>query len=343
MYDNRFLLLITRKLSGEASQSELDELAGLLSADPALKEEADIYTRYWEQQQQEQNVNTELALQKVLGQINIDTEPTYSSLDGIPVKRIPVWKIIMRIAAMLVLLAGLGIGAYKLFINPKRVDTVQADLVQKQNAKGVKSTIELADGSKIWLNADSKVQYPALFNGNTREVYLNGEAFFDIAKNPSKPFIIHLSNGTVRVLGTSFNIKAYDNEPVVETSVATGKVAFIPRLKNNRKADTVFLTPNNKVVYRLDEEKIITAVTVSEEDKAWTEGKMIFRAMLFKEIAVELERNFGKKVVFNNEEVRNYRLTGSFQNNTLAEILYYLSKTKAFSYTISDEEIAISR
>ncbi|HKO80755.1 MAG TPA: FecR domain-containing protein, partial [Chitinophagaceae bacterium] len=322
MYDNRFLLLITRKLSGEASQSELDELAGLLSADPALKEEADIYTRYWEQQQQEQNVNTELALQKVLGQINIDTEPTYSSIDEIPVKRMNVWKIIMRIAVMLVLLAGLGIGAYKLFINPKRVDTVQADLVQKQNAKGVKSTIELADGSKIWLNADSKVQYPALFNGNTREVYLNGEAFFDIAKNPSKPFIIHLSNGTVRVLGTSFNIKAYDNEPVVETSVATGKVAFIPRLKNNRKADTVFLTPNNKVVYRLDEEKIITAVTVSEEDKAWTEGKMIFRAMLFKEIAVELERNFGKKVVFNNEEVRNYRLTGSFQNNTLAEILY---------------------
>jgi transmembrane sensor len=145
------------------------------------------------------------------------------------------------------------------------------------------------------------------------------------------------------VLGTSFNIKAYDNEPVVETSVATGKVAFIPRLKNNRKADTVFLTPNNKVVYRLDEEKIITAATVSSEDKAWTEGKMIFRSMSFEEIAVELERNFGKKVLFRNEEARNYRLTGSFQNNSLAEILFYLSKTKAFSYTISDEEIVISR
>lgn len=343
MYDNRFLLLITRKLSGEASQPELDELTRLLSADPALKEEADIYTRYWEQQQQEQNASTELALQKVLGQINKDAGTTYSSIDEIPVKRIPVWKTITRIAAMLILLAGLSIGAYKLFINPKPGIPVQSNLVQKQNAKGVKSTIELADGSKIWLNADSKVQYPAVFNGNTREVYLNGEAFFDIAKNPSKPFIIHLSNGTVRVLGTSFNIKAYDNEPVVETSVATGKVAFIPRLKNNQKADTVFLMPNNKVVYRLDEEKIITAATVSEEDKAWTEGKMIFRAMLFGEIAVELERNFGKKAVFRNEEVKNYRLTGSFQNNTLAEILYYLSKTKSFSYTISDEEIVISR
>lgn len=342
MYDNRFLLLMTRKLSGEASQPELDELAGLLSADPALKEEADIYTRYWEQQQQDQNANTESALQKVLGQIDNDTEIGESPLLA-PVKRVPAWKMITRIAAMLVLVAGLGIGAYKLFINPKPVTPVEANLVQKQNAKGVKSTIELADGSKIWLNADSKVQYPALFTGNTREVHLNGEAFFDIAKNPAKPFIIHLSKGTVRVLGTSFNIKAYDNEPVVETSVATGRVAFIPRLINNKQADTVFLTPNNKVVYRVNEEKIITAATVSSEDKAWTEGKMIFRANSFEEIAIELERNFGKKVVFENEEARNYRLTGSFQNNTLAEILYYLSKTKTFAYTISDEQIVISR
>lgn len=342
MYDNRFLLLMTRKLSGEASQPELDELAGLLTADPSLKEEADIYTRYWEQQQEE-NANTELALQKVLKQINSDIEITDSTTEEIPVKAIPVWKMIARIAAILILVSGLGIGAYKLVINPKRENSVQANLVQKQNAKGVKSTIELADGSKIWLNADSKVQYPALFNGNTREVYLNGEAFFDIAKNPSKPFIIHLANGTVRVLGTSFNIKAYDNEPVIETSVATGKVAFIPKLKNNQKADTIFLTPENKVVYRVKEEEIITAATISAEDKGWTEGKMIFRAMLFKEIAVELERNFGKKVVFRDEETGNFRLTGSFQNNTLAEILYYLAKTKAFKYTISDEEIAISR
>jgi transmembrane sensor len=342
MYDNRFLLLLTRKLSNEASQEELEELAGMVAANPALKEEADIYNRYWEQQQQEQHANTELALQKVLGQINI-TETEYSSVEDTPVKRIPVWKRIARIAAMLVFLAGIGIGAYKIFISPTSSTQVQADLVQKQNAKGVKSTIELADGSKIWLNADSKVQYPPLFTGSTREVYLNGEAFFDIAKNPAKPFIIHLSNGTVRVLGTSFNIKAYDNEPVVETSVATGKVAFIPKLRNNQEADTIFLTPNNKVVYRVKEEKIITTATVSAEDKGWTEGKMVFRSMLFKDIAIELERSFGKKIVFKDEEVANFRLTGSFQNNTLAEILFYLSKTKAFTYTISDREIAINR
>lgn len=342
MNENRFLLLMTRKLSGEATPEELTELAALLATDTALQSEADLYARYWEQPLPAQNAHTEPALQKVLNLINQDMAIEESPLAA-PVKRMPVWKRISRIAAVLVVAAGVGMGAYLLLNDQSATKPDAANLVQKQNSKGVKSTIVLADGSRIWLNADSKVQYPALFTGHTREVYLNGEAFFDIAKNPEKPFIIHLSKGTVRVLGTSFNIKAYDNQPVVETSVATGRVAFIPRLKNNQPADTVFLSPNNKVVYRPEEEKIITAATVSADDKAWTEGKMIFRGNTFEDIAIELERNFGKKIVFNNEEVKSYRLTGSFQNNTLAEILDYLSKTKTFSYTISDEAIVISR
>lgn len=337
MYDNRFLLLMTRKLSGEGTPEEGEELRALLADNPSLQAEADLYTRYWEQQQ-EPYADTEPALQKVLSAINgkaVDEIDTAAL-----VRRLPVWKRVSRVAAILVVAAGLGLGAYWLL--PAKQVTA-ANLVQKQNSKGIKSTIVLSDGSKIWLNADSKVQYPALFTGNSREIYLNGEAFFDIARNPAKPFIIHLSNGTVRVLGTSFNVKAYDNQPVVETSVATGKVAFIPRLKNNRPADTVFLTPNNKVVYRLHEEQITTATTVSADDKAWTEGKMIFRSLSFEEIAIELERNFGKRIVFDNDDVKKYRLTGSFQNNTLVEILDYLSKTKTFSYSVSDEAIVISR
>ena len=341
MHDNRFLVLITRKLSGEATITELAELADMLSNDLSLRKEAEVYARYWEQQQQEQHGSTEQALQKVIEGIR-GTDTFREQEENTPVRRIGPWKKLIRLAAVIVLLLGLSLGAYKIFFQPEKAIANDNNLVQKQNAKGVKSTIELADGSKIWLNADSKIQYPAVFNGNSREVYLNGEAFFDIAKNPAKPFIIHLANGTVRVLGTSFNIKAYDGEPVIETSVSTGKVAFIPKLKN-RQADTIFLMPNNKVVYQVSDEKILTSATISAEDKAWTEGKMVFRSMLFAEIGVELERNFGKQVVFIDEETKNYRLTGSFQNNTLSEILYYLSKGKSFSYSITDEQIVISR
>jgi transmembrane sensor len=342
MQDNRFILLVTRKLAGEATQNELEELAGLVSMNPSFKEDADLFNRYWQQEEQEQNVNTESALQKTLTQLGIEPVPQLNAEDS-SVRKIPLRKMITRIAAAVALLVALGIGSYKLFNNSSTQKPGNKDLVQKLNAKGVKSTIALADGSKVWLNADSKIQYPTLFTGNTREVYLNGEAFFDIEKNPNKPFIIHLAKGTIRVLGTSFNIKAYDNETVVETSVSTGKVAFIPRLKNNQEADTIFLTPNNKVIYQVATEKTTTAATISEEDKAWTDGKLIFRSMLFEEIGIELERNFGKKIVFDDEDIKAYRLTGSFQNNTLSEILYYLSKTKPFSYSITDEQIVISR
>jgi ferric-dicitrate binding protein FerR (iron transport regulator) len=216
-------------------------------------------------------------------------------------------------------------------------------LVEKHNARGTKSTITLTDGSKVWLNADSKLQYPEVFSGNLREVYLNGEAFFEVTKNPSRPFIIHLANGTVRVLGTSFNIRAYDNEKTVETSVTTGKVAFIPKYATQtKKQDTIFITPNNKVRYSPEEEFIKLETTVAAEDKDWTEGKLIFKAITLQEIAIELERYFGKKVTFLDETAKTYRLTGSFENNSLEEIMYYLAQTKDFNYKITNSELLIS-
>lgn len=336
-HDKRFLLLVTRKLAGEASAEELNELADMIRTNPSLNEELIFLQKYWEQESQQQNAGTEVALIKMFQQIGLNetSHPVNSP------RRIRSLHPFLRIAASFFLLLGLAVGGYKLF-NTRKADTATTDLVQKLNAKGVKSSISLSDGSKIWLNADSKIQYPAKFTGNTREVFLNGEAFFDIEKNLEKPFIIHLANGTIQVLGTSFNVKAYDDEEVVETSVATGKVAFIPRSKKKNQADTIFLTPNKKVVYELRTEQATTSSTASEEDKAWIEGKLIFRSMLFEDIAIALERNFGKRVVFLDQETAGYRLTGSFENNTLPEILYYLAKTKFFHYKISDEQILIS-
>ncbi|HTF29435.1 MAG TPA: FecR domain-containing protein [Flavitalea sp.] len=238
------------------------------------------------------------------------------------------------------------ITALLLFIkkNPGKDESTnqQLALIEKKNTKGVKSTMTLPDGTKIWLNADTKIQYPKKFSGNTREVYLSGEAFFEVAKNPGKPFIIHLANGTVKVLGTSFNIRAYDNEKFIEASVATGKVAFIPKHATGRKQDTVFLTRDNKLRYLFTKKQAIVESTVSKEDMAWIGGKLVFKAMSFEEIGVELERSFGKKIVFLSDNARQFRLTGSFQNNSLEEILFYLSKSTEFNYKINNEEVMIS-
>jgi len=337
MSNNRFLELISRKLSGEATTEELGEIEELLSADAEASARFKLLHQYWNQHDNANQPFVEEAFEKLKPKLDA------------PIKVLPkttkrlkqnLWFGVAAAASVILITGSL------LFIKKNAGRDTSTDqqlaLIEKKNTKGVKSTMVLPDGTKIWLNADTKLQYPKKFSGNTREVYLSGEAFFEVAKNPRKPFIIHLANGTVKVLGTSFNIRAYDNEKFIEASVATGKVAFIPKHATGRKQDTVFLTGENKLRYLFTKEQAIVESTVSKEDMAWIGGKLVFRAMSFEEIGAELERAFGKKIVFLSDNARQFRLTGSFQNNSLEEILFYLSKSTEFNYKINNEEVLIS-
>jgi transmembrane sensor len=341
MQNERLLELMSRSLSGEASPEELQELDAILAADAKAMARYRTLQQFWNEHDAVSPATVEDALHRLLNQLQLQPSLQETTLqhDKAPVRRLhrrwTFWA-----AAVAVLFIGTSV--YWL-VKSNSEHTLASRLVEKQNARGTKSIIELTDGSKIWLNADSKIKYPEIFSGNTREVHLEGEAFFDVAPNPDQPFIIHLANGTVRVLGTSFNIRAYNNEKIVETSVATGKVAFIPKyLDKKQKPDTIFITPNKKVRYLLEEDTADILPAQPQEDRAWTEGKLIFKAQTLEEIAIELERHFGKKAIFLDEAPKSYRLTGSFENNGLDEIMYYLSKTKEFSYKITQSELLIA-
>jgi ferric-dicitrate binding protein FerR (iron transport regulator) len=338
MNNDRLQELIGRTLAGEAGPEEAKELDALLAADNDAMARYQLLHQFWDRHDTPSQQHVEDALHNLLGQLQLSpTSAVVPDDNRFQIKRY-WWR---RVSAAAVIIALVGIG-YLYWANYKKTPAV-ASLVEKHNARGTKSTITLTDGSKVWLNADSKLQYPEVFSGNLREVYLNGEAFFEVTKNPSRPFIIHLANGTVRVLGTSFNIRAYDNEKTVETSVTTGKVAFIPKYESHtKKQDTIFITPNNKVRYSPSANFLKLESTIAAEDKAWTEGKLIFNGITLDEIAIELERYFGKQVTFLDSSVKTYRLTGSFQNNSLEEIMYYLSQTKDFNYKITNSELLIS-
>jgi len=330
MNKDRIIELMTRKLSGEASPEELQELHQGLSEDEASGERNRVLEQFWSRHDDGAHPSVEENLNKVLTSLDLNSAP----VAALRPKRRWLW----AAAAAAILLA-----ATALLARHRDTRDPLASLMEKHNAKGTKSIIQLPDGSKIWLNADSKIRYPESFKGGSREIYLNGEAFFDVVKNPEHPFIIHLANGTVKVLGTSFNVRAYDNEPVVETSVATGRIAFIPKYRTtHKKQDTIVVAADHKASYTFTREELHTSPTSSVEDKAWTEGKLIFRGMTMQQIAVELERNFGKKVVFVDSTPLEYVFTGSFENNTLDEIMYYLSRTKNFSYKITNTELLIA-
>lgn len=327
MTNSRQIELLSRKLAGSATPEELRELEVLLAADPEAAERQKILQQFWIRQENESGVSVEENLQKTLANLGL---PVREKKIGFP------WLRVVAAAVVILLIRG-GI-----FLLQKEKTSVVA-LTEKHNVKGTRSIIQLADGSKVWLNADSKMKYPEVFRGGTRDVYLNGEAFFEVAKSPEHPFIIHLANGTVRVLGTSFNVRAYDNESTVETSVATGRVAFIPKYRSSgKRQDTIYLSPDHKARYVFNKEELTTAITSAQDDKAWTEGRLIFRSETMEDIATELERNFGIRVVFVDEGPKSFVFTGSFGNNTLEEIMYYLSRTKSFSYKISGTELLIA-
>lgn len=344
MNNNDFLLLLSKKLSGEATESELKEHELLIYTNTEFDQLHKLLKQFWEEESNINQAFVEDELQKVLQRLELPFEASLKYMEAESKRNPTRW--LRRMAAVAVSVVIISFAVFFLISsnNNTTVITDLSKLEKKQNSKGTKSIIELSDGSKVWLNAESKIQYPSLFAGNTREIYLDGEAFFEVAKNAEKPFIIHLSNGTVKVLGTSFNVRAYNNETVVETSVATGKVVFIPKYNSNKKQDTVFITPNNKVRYQFADEKVAVMPTLVSEDKAWIEGKLIFKAMTLQNITIELERNFGKKAVFLDDEVRDYVFTGSFQNNTLEEIMYYLSlsKSKKIYYKITGNELQIA-
>jgi ferric-dicitrate binding protein FerR (iron transport regulator) len=226
-------------------------------------------------------------------------------------------------------------------------------VVQQTNPKGTRSQIHLADGSTVWLNADSHLSYPKTFAGALREVSLEGEAFFTVTPNPKQPFVVRLKTGSVRVLGTSFNIRAYAGDSTVETSVVTGRVAFIPKSvttgqqpQPGRKetiltSDTLFLLPNVRAIQSLNRQAVATQPTVAANQIAWTESKLVFRNTPMGEVAKTLERWYGTPVSLEGESLRQCPLTGTFQNQSLREVMTLIAMTNQFQYELTPTRVTI--
>lgn len=326
MNEDRFWILISRKLAGEASRAELTELDSLLQQNKDWQQKAEALTRYW-RDRKDKSTNIDEAWLKTYARISgtDQAKPTQKSRT--------IFSHLIRYAAVFIFL----IAAASLFYFYTNQHSSEQQYLVHENKKGERSQITLSDGTVVWLNVDSKITYPRKFNGSQREVELIGEAFFEVAKDSLKPFVIDFDLGKVKVLGTSFNVKAFAEDELVETSVLTGMVAFIPQ----KSAQEVILTPNQKAVYSKTAGTIQTASANSEQDIAWREGKLVFRAQSFAEIAKTLERTFNKRIIFENETIKNCRLTGTFQDNQLEEVIHLLAKTNDYEYEISEEVVTI--
>mgnify|MGYP000047072726 FL=1 len=241
-----------------------------------------------------------------------------------------------KVAASIVLLFGLG---YLFFMiapinNAKEIPVEEVVL---QTEWGQKMNLTLPDGTQVHLNSGTTIKFPKKFSAYSREVKLDGEAFFEVAKNPNKPFIIQTGEVNTMVHGTSFNINNYDDKDRVEVTVATGKVEV------SSNEEKVFLTQNDQAIFDRTTKNITKEHVNAADYLYWKKGIINFKDAPLAEALEALERWYGVSFIVKNEKVKRCHITASFNNEILTVVLesiIYAKKGLQFEY-IEDNKIMI--
>ncbi|MDD4191631.1 MAG: DUF4974 domain-containing protein [Mangrovibacterium sp.] len=189
-------------------------------------------------------------------------------------------------------------------------------------------SVVLPDGTKVKLNSSSELKYPLQFL-NSREVFLTGEAFFEVESDPDHPFLVHVDEFTIKVTGTRFNIQSYpDANP--ETTLEEGKIAVI-----NREGNTlVELKPNENLVYDRNQKRIFVTAVDARQKTDWRTGKIFLKNQTIEEMAKIIERWYKVKVVFDDESIKQVRLTGTIlKDKPIEQLLNVLVKSESIDFS----------
>ena len=198
---------------------------------------------------------------------------------------------------------------------------------------GVVSAFDLPDGSKVWLNANSELRYPSDFNADTRTVELTGQGYFEVTKNAHKPFIVKADKDySVEVLGTSFNVSAYKDESMIETTLVEGSVKL--NVVSGGKRMTQMLKPNEKAEYQKGAGKIKVFGVNTEYDTAWKNGEIIFRNHQMDKVLKTLERHYHVVFEVKDNEILKSIITARFKDEQLPQVLEYLKLASGIQYAI---------
>ena len=364
--------LMAKKLSGEATAGELVALDMILRENPHANYSKEIMHDLWNSKprfdkQYAENKYKELVLQiKNMGidegSFTQDGPLLYN--DGAVVKTSNKKKWIVSALSFTVIAA---VAIIFLFKNEGSVKNEPPEALVKNEVStknGSKSSLILPDGTKVLLNAGSKLNYDKTFGAVNREVKLTGEAFFEVTRNEKKPFIVHTASMDIKVLGTAFNVKCYPGEKNTEASLVHGSIEVT--LKD--REEKIFLKPNEKLIVSNEElqpEKINAAhnkdaaiqvkpmialshLTVLPADNtiletAWIENRLVFNDEAFGEVAAKMERWYGVTIIFNDNILKVKHFTGIFEKETVAEAFAALEISLHFNFKIKNETITITK
>jgi len=361
---NKIWYLIARSLSGETSPEEEAFLLDALQQDAALQQQYTILKHSWaagRQPADDANGDNE---QKKISRI-LQLAAVHELLPAEKPRLHRRLKRRGRIVLKVIMYAGIAATATIttwLIINRNNSVTVQAatpvqQVVATQN--GSRTRTLLPDGTTVWLNAGSKLYYDNDFACATREVKLDGEAYFDVVKNPHRPFIVHTAGIDIKVLGTIFNVRSYPADKTVETTLIRGLVQVTRQ--GQAKEKPVFLHPNEKLVVQkapvidntVAAKPAMAPVrytvahldsTIKENERvetAWVYNRLEFRGEDFEALAGKMERWYNVSIVFEDDNVKRQTFNGSFERETVEQAFTALKTAAPFSFTIKGHEIRI--
>ncbi len=276
----------------------------------------------------------------------------------------------LQIAASIIVLLSMGLaGTIILHNTGSNDDPVYTEILAP---KGSRAQVTLEDGTKIWLNADSKLKYPSRFAAYERKVFLTGEGYFDVAKENDRPFVLMTTDVRINVLGTAFNVKSYPDDSFIETTLESGSLAITPlkSVKNAISQQQIVLEPKQKVVLYKDDgvvqekiqpsqskttetmeeaplmkvNSIKEAVLVENVDTdvyiSWKDEKLVFRSEQLDEIVKKLERWYDVNITL-DEELKERVYSGTFQDETIEQALDAICITSNLKYNIEKNNVEI--
>lgn len=328
--------LMAKYFAGEISQEEMNQLGDWLESSAENKKLFNDLQKEWSNLELKSSSTDRI---RVLSKVK---ERIKSEEKEVLVRKIAFNSWYRRAASIVVVIALSTLMWYQIQEPFSTLNTLGYE-VENCDA-GDQKEVLLADGSHIFLNGDSRVKYKKELAGSLRNITLQGEAFFDIERDEQKPFVVYLNDAEVKVLGTSFNIKAYPEDEKVETSVLTGKVVFnhVHGILK-KKRENMFLIPGQKGIINHDSNSFDQLQVDNELDIAWMKRKLHFINTPLSEITKSLYRMYGVKFKLTDGSLKDLKITASFENEKLEEVIKILEMTSEFSYKMETNLVTIGK
>ncbi|MDW7690609.1 FecR family protein [Flammeovirgaceae bacterium SG7u.111] len=338
--EDRLRLLISKYLSKEASKREVEELRASIKADGDDKEFFAKVSKIWLEHKREGSSYDIKRGQRKLRQKIENYQTSVKSLEKKAVSR-RVWSVNQPflVAASIAVFLLIGVSVFNMYFNAEK--NIELAWEEKFAPKGARVTYILQDGSKVKLNSNSKIRFRKDFlKGDTREVILEGEAFFEVTKNKKKPFIVTTNTVSTKVLGTSFNVRAFPQEPQAIVALVEGRVEVVDNKIDSNNRSPEILSPMDCYVFdkKSKEGQVFESVDLSKMI-AWRDNILLFDNDSLGDVAKVVEDWYGVEIRFQNPALRACLIKASFENESLKNVLEVLKYATSLEYTKDSEGI----